>query len=606
MILRPHRILFIISIAIIFIVSFLSRRNSTSNILLERWDREETTRVHPQQLKIKSTQQTHRKLMTTTNIERNFGNPLLRTTNHNHSRISANNNLQLPQLYGWVPDAYPDPISDPIRCRISSLENQHFTHHLRLCDPDMVLGIPYLKSIADALDNFTETRRKDPFVEEERSENRVRLLLNQQSTAKILDTHQDLYGATRSELSNNAERVMRSSKRFLLDGDDNAFPPIEIAVAIVRKINLPVVLRQGSFYTYEDEDDMVNDAAQIFARSLHDAWWKPRPGSIECGDDTEVCEENPQFGILIFLSINDRVCFISTGTGVSTVLPWWRLEHIVSNMKPDLRLRAYGSAILHAIEDISEMIETGPPSISDRMHDFASRFGVVIGFAIFTFLFGLWGEYRDRRKRWEYTESQSRLSKDDKKKARQLQKRFHTQQCPICLEPFPENNSKKKSSSTSLSSMQGEGNGMKRVDSFIIPTEGPDGKAVKMLRCGHIFCQTCWKLWIDSGNGDPLVCPVCRQNVGKCRKVTHELCSNNNVDNAPTEVIVQQQQESSGSTSLWNRGFSGREERRQNESVESTGDIPRETDALLLEASRSSATNNNYSSTGYFWGTTEL
>jgi hypothetical protein len=57
-------------------------------------------------------------------------------------------------------------------------------------------------------------------------------------------------------------------------------------------------------------------------------------------------------------------------------------------MKPNLRNRNYGIAILHAIHDISDMLLTGPPTLSDRIHDFIARFGIVIAFATFTFCFG--------------------------------------------------------------------------------------------------------------------------------------------------------------------------------------------------------------------------
>jgi hypothetical protein len=43
-----------------------------------------------------------------------------------------------------------------------------------------------------------------------------------------------------------------------------------------------------------------------------------------------------------------------------TILPWWRLEHIVTNMKPCLQSRNYGIAIIHAVHDISNMLLTGP------------------------------------------------------------------------------------------------------------------------------------------------------------------------------------------------------------------------------------------------------
>lgn len=59
---------------------------------------------------------------------------------------------------------------------------------------------------------------------------------------------------------------------------------------------------------------------------------------------------------------------------------------------------------------------------------------------------------------------------------------------------------------------------LKRVDSFGVPLIGTDNKPIKMLRCGHIFDSTCWKIWVDSGQGNPWVCPVCRQDVGRVKR----------------------------------------------------------------------------------------
>lgn len=311
---------------------------------------------------------------------------------------------------------------------------------------------------------------------------------------------------------------------------------MDLAVALVRKMNLPAVLREGSYFAYEDEDDMVNDAAQIFARTLHDAWWK---NPDECsngnnsGDDLDNMSANPvdcrhgENGILIFLSIQDRVCFISTGNEVSAILPWWRLDHIVASMKPDLRRRAYGDAILQAISDLSRMLQAGPPTISDRLHDFVARFGVVIAFAFFTFAFGAWGEYRDRRKRWQYAEQRSKLSSVEREKASMLQQEYKSRCCPICLEDFNYGDEKQEAtdettSFASLSSVSEEDlekesltDSSKCVDKFGIPLRGSDGKRIKMLRCGHIFCEICWRQWVHSGCGNPCNCPVCRQDVGK-------------------------------------------------------------------------------------------
>jgi hypothetical protein len=282
-------------------------------------------------------------------------------------------------------------------------------------------------------------------------------------------------------------------------------------------MNVPAVLEQGTYYSYEDEDDMVSDAAQIFARFLHDQWWDGR-------------SNNGENGILIFLSIQDRVCYISTGSAISTVLPWWRLEHIVSSMKPDLRHRDYGHALLTAIHDLSDMLAAGPPTMTDKFHDFMARFGVVIAFAVFTFFFGAWGEFRERRKRWQYAESRSNMTPVEKEKARLLQGQFKTRACPICLEtfdygedlcledinvpPLPDRNLNKED----LEEKGRLRGALQRVDTHGIPLWGEDRRKIKLLRCGHIFCESCWKGWVHSGHGNPCICPVCRQDIGKTSK----------------------------------------------------------------------------------------
>eukprot|EP00529_Nitzschia_sp_RCC80_P006487 CAMPEP_0113482672 /NCGR_PEP_ID=MMETSP0014_2-20120614/23042_1 /TAXON_ID=2857 /ORGANISM="Nitzschia sp." /LENGTH=1436 /DNA_ID=CAMNT_0000376201 /DNA_START=343 /DNA_END=4650 /DNA_ORIENTATION=- /assembly_acc=CAM_ASM_000159 len=554
-----------------------------------------------------------------------------------------------PTMNGWIPDMYPDPVLDPVRCGIAYLipedsagdeQNQlnativetkdqqqqqqqdqapqpvdtHTSSSvLRLCDPDWVLGGMYLENIARAMQNFSTTFTHPSLLCNAEGEDfqpplawgpdrRRRLLIRGSHEDKmtidhtsthtdvILDANdaegilKDLQEAhfRRGLLTSGYEETWTISKEGSGDdgdaGDDaipkgedsdrsqpinstmsledeksednvkktdtapspygieakssrqanvewneilpkqqeqkkkNTTPGIALAVATVRKMNVPAVLKQGTYYAYEDEDDMVNDAAQIFARYLHDHWW----------DADDKSGDNGDYGILIFLSIQDRVCFISTGNAISTVLPWWRLEHIVSSMKPDLRHRDYGDAILTAIDDLSLMLAAGPPTLEDRFHDFLARFGVVIAFAVFTFLFGAWGEYRDRRKRWQYAESRSQLTVVEREKARLLQKEFKTKACPICLESFDYGEDLMLDSSSDGKQTErpnwSVGNGMKRVDTYGIPLNGFDRKKIKLLRCGHIFCESCWKQWVHSGQGNPCICPVCRQDVGKPSK----------------------------------------------------------------------------------------
>jgi uncharacterized membrane protein YgcG len=273
-----------------------------------------------------------------------------------------------------------------------------------------------------------------------------------------------------------------------------------ICFATSNQIDLSAVLRTNSFYAYEDEDDLINEAAQYFARYLHNSW---HVGSKTCG----------QAGILIFLSIEDRVCYISTGSLIESVVPWWRLESVVGDIKPILRRREYGDAILKAIEDIRLFLDEGPPTVKDRLSDFLKRFGLVIAFAIFTFVFALWGEYRDRFRRWQYTERRSKLTVSEQQKAKQLQKEYHCRSCPICLEEFP---IVAQGGSGTNHMFMGLGSESKVADVSAdpLPTIGNDGLPLKLLRCGHVFDQSCWKCWVDKGQGNPLKCPVCRQDIG--------------------------------------------------------------------------------------------
>lgn len=493
-----------------------------------------------------------------------------------------------PQIYGWTPDLYPNPLTDPVRCSIAFLPEEqqaimkrlahdghpitsrgsslHGTNSdkngtnassgkeeeeddgpepLRLCDPDWMLGGMYMEQIAFVLRNFS-----DYFSQPDwdvgigsaggGSEAMPPLQATDNKNASGVDVAPEI---------KDLQPVIGLEPVQMF-----VHPRIELAVATVRKMNLPAVLREGSYYVYEDEDDMVNDAAQIFARTLHDAWWTGNGEDCFQNDNTDpnLCRKtNGDYGILIFLSIQDRVCFISTGSGIASILPWWRLEHIVANMKPDLRHRDYGNALLRSIDYLSEMLEAGPPTMSDRLHDFISRFGVVIAFAMFTFFFGAWGEYRDRRKRWQYAESRSKLSGVEKEKARVLQRKYNTKSCPICLESFiPEDveelagqinddgNNNSESSPMLNSGSDGvddvkklaSNSSMRRVDSYGTPLTGCDGRKIKMLRCGHIFCDICWRTFAHSGVGNPCICPVCRQDVGKtARKRTPPVQANASV-----------------------------------------------------------------------------
>lgn len=125
------------------------------------------------------------------------------------------------------------------------------------------------------------------------------------------------------------------------------------------------------------------------------------------------------------------------------------------------------------------------------------------------------------------------LTSVERQKAQQLQMEFRTRCCPICLENYDYGDSlpnemddqeeyniptammKLIPSTNSLVSLLGDPRkGV--VDEYGTPRRGVDGRKIKLLRCGHIFCETCWRSWVHStACGSPCSCPVCRQDVGK-------------------------------------------------------------------------------------------
>ena len=135
----------------------------------------------------------------------------------------------------------------------------------------------------------------------------------------------------------------------------------------------------------------------------------------------------------------------------------------------------------------------------------------------------------------------------DRLKALHLQSEFRSRCCPICLETFDYGEAEQQVDEnptiaedkmgsegeiqmpTSVAkdhlmlrhdSVSSFGAAFRKspVDEFGIPRRGADGKRIKLLRCGHIFCSTCWTSWVHSGCGNPCNCPVCRQDVGKNAK----------------------------------------------------------------------------------------
>jgi len=355
----------------------------------------------------------------------------------------------------WEPEGYPDPWANPILCGgalagtpVASLQSQ-IKNPLLLCDPDHVLDRETFEKISVQLRGFAEIFA--PKVDDTGADNNGQLLAdankevdNDESQEEDTKPSQDSLPTsdednTNRKLSTNHPRITISTPLRQLKSTDSVgglfFPTshhhpgskrkkelvkdykMEVAIALVQKINLPAILREDSYFFYSDQDDLVNDAAQYFARYIHDTWAKRLAQEQKSVDP-------PTNIVLIFVSIIDRICYISSGSGFTSILPWWRLEHVVQDIKLDLQIGHTGEALSAAIDELTELLLEGPPSFMDRANDFFQRFGVILLFTVFTFLFSTWGECRDRRKRMFFAEKRSRMTAAEKEKAMSLQKQF--------------------------------------------------------------------------------------------------------------------------------------------------------------------------------------
>jgi hypothetical protein len=406
-----------------------------------------------------------------------------------------------PAVTSWAPEDFPDPWSNPPLCMgamTSSYayhagemrpmmtpttpkedhrgeeDDRYYTKNLPLfCDPDRVLGGETIHDVISRLRGFAQTFAGqdviaegvdygpggswahgsgppgenadwgDDFIhttttqfihDETAMDDKIRSSSSRREEGR--ESHQILYSFPSMKFRNifSSWGSSNSHETDPIPKSSTNDERIEIAIALVERINLPAILRSDSYFFYSDQDDMINDAAQYFARYIHDNWSKRLAQERNNDDDASTNL------VLIFISTLDRICYISSGNRIAAILPWWRLEHVVQDMKPYLQNGQIGDALYKGIDDLSRLLLTGPPSFEDRVDDFSERFGVVILFTIFTFVFATWGECRDRRKRLHLAERRSRMTLAEREKARLLQVGYRSQvvsspRCAIFFAP---------------------------------------------------------------------------------------------------------------------------------------------------------------------------
>jgi len=247
--------------------------------------------------------------------------------------------------------------------------------------------------------------------------------------------------------------------------------------------------------------------------SLHDKWG--------IGDTLASPCKDAGTGILVLVSTDDRVVFISRGSALETTLHDSVIDQIIELMGPDFRQGLYGRGIKLGLLEMFSCLERGPPSNWECFFTFCERyaqFTFMLGTLLYSFLSNRW----QRKENMEYASLRTELSRMDRDYALSLQGKYQCSSCPICLEIFQGIDEKKEQCAV----IRGESNenNEKNIDSsqysnqtgastHFVPTVGSDGLPLKLLRCGHVFDESCWQEYISVRDGDVHVCPICKQDL---------------------------------------------------------------------------------------------
>lgn len=229
------------------------------------------------------------------------------------------------------------------------------------------------------------------------------------------------------------DHLLLEENKNVIEGLMNAFDDnkAEIGVLIVSKMQISILQFQS-----------VEKVSENFARQVHDAWGIGKKGVND--------------GILLFMSIEDRAVYISTGSGVQRTLSSFAIDNIINHMKPYLRRSQYGTAIEHAVAEIDiiisgkkipdtttgsntklktfkDTIPTSSTGISKSVEDYLYA-GIFLVFCIGMIVNSLW-QNRRLKNLQVGKEQLSKLMKEmtDCKEGN----KFKSSSCPICLEDFP-------------------------------------------------------------------------------------------------------------------------------------------------------------------------
>ena len=241
----------------------------------------------------------------------------IKTVHNDENRASANTNNSSraeSSISAWTPEQYPDPWTNPLACGgaataqaesdvdedfmslfdIPSQVNDEQQNQIQqkrkllFCDPDLLLDKDTLRTVAMKLQGFAETfasetmslaeggnfgsESEDAALDSSEDGNAVSIdgnvteyvLFNFINSIKNIFHKGDAQTIISSSEDANHERKLRGFKYLGQDisrdlgvwEEGSIKEPIEVAVALVKKIDLPAILRADSYFFYSDQGNV--------------------------------------------------------------------------------------------------------------------------------------------------------------------------------------------------------------------------------------------------------------------------------------------------------------------------------------------------------------
>jgi len=125
------------------------------------------------------------------------------------------------------------------------------------------------------------------------------------------------------------EKIDHIYKKILIHCDDLK-GGVQVSVVVISAMNV-------------NKNENLEDVAKRYAKDLHHKW----------GVGNKTCNS----GIVMFLSIDDRKIFISTGSGARKFIHDDKIKSVTGIMKEKLRSKEYIGAILDGLEKIESILK---------------------------------------------------------------------------------------------------------------------------------------------------------------------------------------------------------------------------------------------------------